>query len=482
MRYISIFLLLFSFCGFSYAQKDGGIDTELLQKIQKSYKDSPEKRAIGNAIRNNNIKTLAVSQLNYPAKEYSFSDMVESIGISDQQSSGRCWLYTGLNVLRAEVMEERELGEFHFSQTYNFFWDQLEKSNLFLQSIIDTKALEMTDRKVEWLFRNALSDGGQFTGVSDLISKYGLVPYEVMPDTYSSNNTSQMSMLLNIKLKEFALELRMLAAQQGKSPALGEGYAPVIPEGMQRAPVKPLNDQELAELLEYRKGLMLEFVYEFLVLNLGEPPVNFTWENKEYTPHSFYDEYVGKDLQNIYVMIMNDPTRDYYKCYEIEQDRHVYDGHNWKYINLPMEDIKKMAIKSIKGNTMMYYSCDVGKFLDSKNGVLDLNNFDYESLMGTRFSMNKRERILTGSSGSSHAMTLVAVDLDKQGQPTKWLVENSWGMSGYKGHLVITDEWFDEYSFRLVIEKKYVDPKILKILDQEATMLPPWDPMFAPEL
>ena len=187
-------------------------------------------------------------------------------------------------------------------------------------------------------------------------------------------------------------------------------------------------------------------------------------------------------MQDDYVMFMNDPSRPYWKSYEIEYDRHVYDGHNWLYINLPIEEIKKMAIESIKDSTMMYFSCDVGKFLDSKRGTLDIDNYIYEEMFGTTFGMDKRERIVTFDSGSSHAMTLKAVDIDKNGNTVKWQVENSWGVgSGFQGTLIMTDEWFNEYMFRLVVDKKYVPENILNILNEKPTMLPAWDPMFTPE-
>lgn len=446
------------------AMAQGGISEEMLSTIRKGYKGTPEEKALRNAISANNINDLAVQQGIEATYDFHFSDEVASKGISDQKSSGRCWLFSGMNVMRAAMIEKYNLGAFQFSQNYSFFWDQLEKSNLFLQGIIDTRDLPMDDRKVEWLFRNALGDGGQFTGVADNIMKYGLVPSTVMPETNSSNNTSAMSRLLNLKLKEFGLELRDM-----------------------KAPKK-----ELAAKLENRKVEMLSFIYRFLVLNLGEPPMEFEWtmydasgkpvSTKKYTPKSFYDEYVGKDLKSSYVMLMNDPSREFWKVYEIEYDRHIYDGDNWLYINLPIEEIKKMAIASIKDNTMMYFSCDVGKFMDRKNGVLDVNYYDYGSLMGTTFGMDKRQRILTGASGSSHAMTLMAVDLDENGNPRKWKVENSWGMTGHNGHLVMTDEWFDEYMFRLVVDRKYVPQNILKLLESKPVMLPPWDPMFADEL
>ena len=98
------------------------------------------------------------------------------------------------------------------------------------------------------------------------------------------------------------------------------------------------------------------------------------------------------------------------------------------------------------------------------------------------FGMDKKQRIATFSSGSSHAMTLAGVDLDKDGKPVKWLVENSWGASsGWQGHLIMTDRWFDEYMFRLVVETKYVPEKVMKLFRQEPIKLPAWDPMFAEE-
>lgn len=437
--------------------QQGGITQDMLNQIKSSYKHTPADKAIYNAMAETSIAVLAKNYENLANFDTNFTNKVVSHGITDQQQSGRCWLFTGLNVLRAQMMAKYGLDEMEFSQNYCFFYDQLEKANLFLQGIIDTREKPMDDKMVEWLFRNPISDGGQFTGISDVIGKYGVVPSSVMPETYSSENTSQIARLVGLKLREFGLQLRDEAAKGVKVSAL-----------------------------EAKKTEMLSTVYRMLALAFGEPVERFTWtmngETKEYTPQSFYQEYLGNDLTNNYVMLMNDPSREYYKCYEIDFDRHVYDGKNWTYVNLPVEDIKAMAIESIKDSTMMYFSCDVAKFLDSKRGTLDLKNFDYESLMGTTFGMNKKQRVQTFASGSSHAMTLMAVDLDKDGKPKKWMVENSWGAeAGYKGHLIMTDEWFDEYMFRLVVEKKYVPEKVLNILKQKPIRLPAWDPMFAPE-
>lgn len=448
------------------AQKENGcIDAELLKEFAESYKPTGAEKALKNVMLTTSVKTLAVSQEN-KAKELNtyFSNTVNSKGITDQESSGRCWLFTGLNVMRAKMIAEQNLNGFEFSQVYNFFFDQLEKSNLFLQGIIDTRKKAIDDRTVEWLFSHPLSDGGTFTGVADLVAKYGVVPKEAMRETYSSNNTSAFNSVLKRKLREFGIELRE-ASDAGKKEK---------------------------ELMAMKKE-MLGTVYKMLASVYGVPPTTFTWAPKEsngkyrekpqeYTPKSFYDKFVGLDFQNNYVMLMNDPSRPYWKSYEIQYDRHVHEGHNWLYVNLPLEDIKQMAIASIKDSVMMYFSCDVGKFLDSGRGLLDINNYDYESLFGVEFNMDKRQRIITRDSGSSHAMTLKSVDLDENGKPVKWQVENSWGASsGYKGTLIMTDEWFDEYMFRLVVDKKYVPAKVLKVLDEKPTMLPAWDPMFMME-
>ena len=446
----------------AYAQQPagnpkGGISAEMLAKISDRYEGNAADKALRNALATTPINTLAMNAENAAMIDTHFSDRVRTKGITDQKSSGRCWLFTGLNVLRAKMIDKYELPGMEFSQNYLFFYDQLEKANLFLQGVIDTKDLPFEDRKVDWLFSNPLSDGGQFTGVSNLITKYGLVPAEAMPETYQSDNTSQMANLLKLKLREYGLELR-------------------------EAPKSKVQDMKIRQLSE---------IYRMLALCLGEPVQEFEWtrcdknnnivSRKKYTPKSFYDEFIGEDLENNYVMIMNDPCREYGKVYEIDYDRHVYDGHNWLYINLPIDRIKEMAIASIKDNTAMYFSCDVGKFANSKKGVLDINNFDYESLMGVTFGMDKKERVQTHASGSSHAMTLIAVDI-VEGKPVKWMVENSWGpASGYQGNYIMTDEWFNEYMFRLVVEKKYVPADVLKMLDQKPVQLPAWDPMFAPE-
>lgn len=446
----------------SYADDKGGIDAAMLGRLKASFRPTGAQRALRNAMNAADIDKLALNTENLNNLDTSFSNRVESKGITNQKQSGRCWLFTGLNVLRSQIMAKQDLKELELSQNYNFFFDQLEKSNLFLQGIIDTADKPMDDKTVDWLFSHPLSDGGQFTGLSDNLTKYGIVPSSVMVETYSSNNTTKLNRLISLKLREYGLKLRDMKK-------------------------KGANANKLASAKEE----MLQTVYRMLAMTLGEPPTEFTWtrrnkkgevvSTKTYTPQSFYREMAGNDLRDGYVMLMNDPSRPYHKLYEIDYDRHVYDGSNWTYINLPVEEIKAMAIESIKDSTMMYFSCDVGKFLDRDRGMLDVDNYSYGDLFDTDFPMDKSDRIRTHASASSHAMTLMAVDLDEKGQPRKWMVENSWGPGANDGHLIMTDKWFDEYMFRLVVDKKYVPAKTLEILKQTPTKLPAWDPLFAPE-
>lgn len=429
--------------------QEGAITSDMLDGMRKAYNPSAADKALRNALNAADINTLAAGADAVNNLDDNFKYEVKVKGVTDQQSSGRCWLFTGLNVLRAQAIRDKGLDELEFSQSYNFFYDQLEKANLFLQTVIDTSGEPMSDRRVTWLFRNALSDGGQFTGVADNLTKYGVVPSCVMPESYIANHTSTFSRLLGWKLKEWGLELRDMADKGAKATQLAS-----------------------------RKGQMLDETYRMLVQAMGVPPTQFEWKGRKYTPKSFYNEMLGNDLKNNYVMFMNDPSRPYYKMYEVDLDRHAYDGENWTYLNVPMVDIKEMAMASIKDSVAMYFSCDVGKFLNRKNGTLDLENYDYGSILGTSFGMDKAQRITTGASASSHAMTLIGVDTDDNDVPVKWLIENSWGRGANGGHLIATDKWMDEYLFRLVVERRFVPERLQKFLQQKPVLLPCWDPLF----
>lgn len=444
------------------AQKQGGISASMLQQIEKSQGSTATNKALFNAVASNRIDNLAKNFSNRNTFDTHFSVETTKQSIHDQKSSGRCWMFSSFNVFRADFARHHaDSLSVEFSHDYLFFYDQLEKANLMLQGVIDNAKKPMDDVRVQFFFKNPLNDGGTFCGAADLAPKYGLVPKSVQPETFSAENTSKISSLISSKLREYGLELR-----------------------------KMVTDGKKAQAIDARKTEMLSTVYRMLAMALGEPVKEFTYqfrnrcgepvgEPRRYTPLEFYNETVGHKLAGTFIMVMNDPRRPYHKTYEVEYDRHVYDGTNWKYLNLPMEDIAKLAIASLKDGKKMYSSYDVGKQFDRELGYLDTENFDYASLFSTTFPMNKADRIATFDSGSTHAMTLVAVDLDKDGNPLKWKVENSWGPNnGAQGCLIMSNRWFNEYMFRLVVDKKYVPENLQKEFEQKPVMVMPEDPLF----
>ncbi|HOE38305.1 MAG TPA: C1 family peptidase [Bacteroidales bacterium] len=459
-RTLSILVLIFTVQAV-FAQS-GNLDNNTLNIIRSNYSQKAENDiAIRNALTNNDIRNLALNRDVVGKETHDFKYKVKVKGITDQKSSGRCWMFTGLNILRPQLIDEKKLSNFEFSTNYLYFYDMLEKSNLFLEGVLKYHDKEMDDRTVDWFFKDPITDGGVWNSFANLVNKYGLVPKTVMPETYHSENTRWLNNILSSKLREFGLELREIRRQgiTGKK-------------------------------LQSAKMEMISEIYRILVLFLGEPPTEFTYrfvdkdnnilEAKTYTPQEFFKEIFPNYNTEDYYMFMNDPTREYYKVYEIDFDRNVLEGKNWIYLNLPSDEIKTFALNSIKNNEALYASCDVGKQLHSAEGTLDVNNYNFEALLGTKFKMDKAARIITYDSGSAHAMLLMACDTDKDDKPTKWQFENSWGSShGHNGYLTFTDEWFDEYMFRVVVNKKFIDDKTLKLFDQKPILLPPWDPMFS---
>ena len=458
---LAVMLALAASAGAQTQTRDGGISAQMMQQIRQAQKPTTADKALFNAIAANSIDNLAQNYKNKGSLDTYFSVETKSQSITDQKQSGRCWMFSGLNVLRSNFAQKSDSLTVEFSQAYLFFYDQLEKANLFLQGVVDTAKKPLDDQRVQFFFRNPINDGGTFCGVADLTAKYGLVPKSVMPETFSSDNTKRMASLISSKLREYGLQLRDMA-NGGKKTAD----------------------------LRAAKQKMLGTIYHMLALTIGEPPTQFTYAfktskgrdvapAKTYTPQSFYKEVVGDPLPGTFIMVMNDPRRPYHKTYEVEYDRHTYDGTNWKYLNLPMEDIEQLAITALKAGKKMYSSYDVAKFLNRDLGYCDVDNYDYGSLFATDFPMNKAQRISTFDSGSTHAMTLTAVDLDAQGKPVKWKVENSWGATwGQKGCLIMTNKWFEEYMFRLVVDKQYVSDKLLEEFNQKPVQVMPEDPLF----
>lgn len=459
MKKILIALAIGSAAASASAQQIGKTE---LEEIRSSFERTPETVALQNVISGNtDISKMALNRELQGKIDHYMKYRVDVSGITDQKRSGRCWMFTSMNVLRPDVMKKFNISEFDFSHNYNYFWDIFEKSNLFLENVISTADRDIfMDRDVAFYFQNPLNDGGVWNLFFNIAGKYGVVPAEVMPETAHSNNTGALIHIVNERLRAGGYSLRCMHEEGA-------------------------NESQMRE----EKMEIMKDIYRVLSLCLGEPPVEFTWRYRtkdgdimtvESTPVDFYRSIIPENYNpQQYIMIMNDPTREYYKVYEIDNYRNTEEGINWIYLNLPNEEIKKAALASIKDNEAMYASCDVNRQVNVKTGIADPGMYDFASLFGINLDMDKKARILTRQSGSAHAMTLIGVDTDENDRPVKWEFENSWGTDkGNKGYLTFTDEWFDEYMFRIVINRKYLSEKAIKAAKGKPVLLPAWDYMF----
>ena len=471
LRYLFAGVLL---CGATAVASAQNLGQQELGQLKGSFVKDAHTTAVQNILLgDNNIKNKTKDLSKIHEVDHFFKYRADVKGITNQLQSGRCWMFTSLNAIRPTAQQKYGYSKFDFSHNYNYFWDILEKSNLYLENIIRTAGKEITDQEVTWYLQSPVGDGGVWNLFFNIGEKYGVVPKEVMPETAHSNNTGQMTGVINRRLKKAGWDIRQVYEQKTAN----------VKKNNKKA------QEELAAALKAAKMEALEDVYRILALCLGEPPTEFTWKYKNdkgevvsvtTTPQEFYKGLIPSDYNpQTYIMIMNDPTREYYKVYDIANYRNTIEGVNWVYLNLPNEEIKEAALKSIKDNEPLYASCDVGKESDTKEGVCNPGMYDYESLLGIDLNMDKKARILTRYSGSSHAMLLMACDTDENDKPVKWQFENSWGQtSGHNGYLTFTDKWFDEFMFRIVINKKHLSEKAIEAAQQAPVTLPAWDYMW----
>ncbi|NLG24963.1 MAG: C1 family peptidase [Clostridiales bacterium] len=388
-----------------------------------------------------------------------FSIEIESGKITDQKRSGRCWLFAGLNTMRLAVMKKLNLDTFELSQNHLMFWDKLEKANYFLESILATRGEPLDGRLVQHLLDAPVGDGGQWDMFCALVDKYGCVPKAAMPETFHSGDTGIMNARITEKLREYAWVLRAAHA-----------------------------DGEDIGALRSRKPAMLQEIYGILCICLGQPPETFRFacrdKDKEFhdegvlTPHEFYLKYVGQALSN-YVAVINAPTADkpYGRTYTVEYLGNVVGGRRIKYLNLPSADLKALAIAQLKDGQPVWFGCDVGKMLMRDRGIMGMRTFDYEATLGVKFGLDKARRLDLRESVLTHAMVFLGVNL-VDGVPDRWKVENSWSdKRGQDGYYIMTDEWFDQFNYEVVVERKYLSDAQRAAYDQDPIALKPWDPM-----
>lgn len=436
------------------------ISPEALCSLEQKFDQNPVHTVAMNAVYTNGINACA---RNYPVDReitHDYSISLTQGKITNQKKSGRCWMFAALNCLRFALMKKCNLETFELSQSYTLFYDKLEKSNYFLESILNTLDEKTSSRLIAHLLSSPLGDGGQWDMLCSLVNKYGLVPKSAMPESYSSSATSEMCSYMTEKLREFACILR-----------------------------RAHKDGESMEQLRARKEEMMQTIYNMLCISLGKPPKAFTFEYRDkdgnfhrdcdLTPKAFYEKYIGVNV-NDYISLINAPTEDkpFYRSYSVSYLGNVIEGRPVKYVNLPIEELKKAAIAQMKDGEPVWFGCDVGKRSSRDGGIMDTELYDLDHLFDTTFGMTKGERLDYGQSLMTHAMVFQGVNLDENGNPNRWRVENSWGEdAGKDGYYVMSDRWFDEYTYQIVVNKKYLPKEVLDVYESEPIMLEPWDPM-----
>ena len=431
-----------------------------LNKFDKNFYSSPSNISSRNALIQNDVNKITINWDNFSQINHIYSNTISTqLPVTNQKASGRCWGFAGLNLLRLEVVKNYNLTNFEFSQNYFMFWDKLEKANYFLENILKTLNLEIDNRLIMHLLQAPVQDGGQWDMFVNIIEKYGLIPKSVMPETNHSSKSGMMNYLLTHKLREFASILR----------------------NSKKTNIKKLMIQ---------KEEMISEIYKLLCMFLGNPPKKFDWSIRDknnnfkrfvdFDPLNFYKKITKKKLKDK-VCLIHAPMKNkkMNELYTVEFLGNVIEGKVIRYANVEIKELKKAAINSLKKNEAVWFGCDVGKMFNRDLGIMDMKLYDYEKLFHTKFTMNKSTRLEYCDSLMTHAMLFTGVDI-KKNKSQKWRVENSWGnKNGDQGYYLMSDDWFDEYNYEIVVDKKFLSKKILDIFNLEPKKLKPWDPMGA---
>lgn len=453
----------------------GELSPEFLAGLRDGYEMSPADRALHNAVANNDLGSLALNRQVIRGDDGHFSHRIRSKGITDQQKSGRCWIFAGLNVLRPQVIRDHRMEEFEFSGAYLQFWDKLEKANLFLEAVIELRDAHFLDREWEAVNKAAVEDGGWWNYLVGLVEKYGVVPLAAMPETHASTHTDTLNHVLGRLLRAHAVRILDRHADGAGLDELRRG-----------------------------KHAALREVYRLLVLNLGQPPAEFEWRYRRandseqpgaglladmrtaredqlsaperHTPQSFYRKYVGRSLAE-FVCLYNDPQNEFDRHYRFDRARNIVGGECMHFVNIGAAPIKEIAMASILANEPLWFAVNMAFDQSEAHGMMANQLFDFEALFGVDLTVSKADRTRFHAGASGHAMVLRGVDLDAAGRPRKWLAENSHGdAKGAKGCWTLHDSWFDEHVYTVIVHRRHVPAAILRIFDEEPLVLPAWYP------
>jgi bleomycin hydrolase len=437
------------------------LDIEIIRSKYLEKKESPLTDVMKNAIIANGIEVVAFNHSSRIRLQNNFSNEIKTGKITSQEKSGRCWMFAGLNLFRNSITKKLNVDDFEFSQNYPMFYDKLEKANFFLECVLRTVDEDIYSRIVMWILNDPLLDGGQWDMFVNLMNKYGAVPKSVMPETFHSSNSSLMNQLLTSQLRQWAAELR-------------DHYR---------------KGTSLEALQAKKQAYLLEF-YRLLTYFLGDPPVKFHYEYRdkegnfhsipETTPVSFYHDFVGIDL-NEYISLIHAPTPDkpFGRTYTVDFLGNVVEGRIVKYLNTSLDNLKKAAVDQLKNSEPVWFGCDVRFQTERKKGLMDPKVYLFDHSLGASFALDKAGRLLYGESQLTHAMVFTGVNISND-KINRWKVENSWGEDrGEKGFFIMSDKWFNEYVYQVVIRKKYLSEELIEQYKDEPVVLPPWDPIGA---
>ena len=428
-----------------------------INEYRQSFAADPSARVAQNAVCGSDIQTLTLSRARVQEMDDSFSTKLDAWSVTHQQRSGRCWLFAALNLFRVGAMKKMNLKSFEFSQAYIHFWDKLERSNHFLEAMVDLSDRPIDDRTVHFMLNDPIGDGGQWNMAMNLIRKHGLVPKAAFPESHSSSNTRFMNATLKEILRTSASELRA-----------------TIESGASADEVRAHKEARMAD------------IWRVLCIHLGTPPERFDWQwhdaDKVFhrkgtmTPQEFVAEYVTEDWED-YVCLVHDPRNEMYQTFTVDQLQNVAGGPPVVYLNIPIDEMKAITQRLLENGTPVWMGCDVGKQMDRKRGLWDASLFEASALYGVEFGMNKAARLRYGQTMMTHAMLFTGVDV-VDGASRRWRVENSWGDdSGVKGFYTMNDDWFDEYMFEIAAPKSYLNESMHNGLKTTPVVLPAWDPM-----
>jgi len=430
-----------------------------LEQLRKDFTANPVYRLAQNAVTRVTVDDVAINREILNSIDHSQSTTLDDWKVTNQERSGRCWLFAGLNLLRVGVMRKTGLKEFEFSQNHAMFWDKIERANYFLEAIIETAGRDLDDRTVAFLLESVASDGGQWNMFAALVAKHGLVPKGVMPETQSSSNTARMNSILQYQLRQGTRAVRAAAA-------------------------------ESVAAARAAKADILQVIYRVLCIHLGTPPESFDWQwtdkDKQFhrdgvlTPQEFAAKYVELPVAD-YVCLVHDPrpTSPAGRTFTVEYLGNVIGAPPVTYLNVDISAIKEIAARTIEGGEPVWFGCDVGKMMSNDYGFWDASLYDLPSLYDADFGLDKAARLAYHETQMTHAMLFTGVDV-LDGATRRWRVENSWGAErGKDGFYTMNDSWFGQYVFEIAARKSALPADLQRALDAEPIVLPAWDPMGA---